>query len=635
MDNSTQPDILAAALMLVNAGYTPIPLSGKMPVMKDWTNIHDVTPDMVRGWHNKGMLQNVGLVCGERGKHLVAIDFDGFAGYDAYAEKFPDLVDTRTVLTGSGKGKHCYYIVEHLPASKKASRVEIAGQTVNIEICSTGRQIVTPPSLHPDTGNPYTVINKATAKRLDNLDNVVEWVESFKQKPDIPNDAPHGDSSPKGKREQAYTLAAYNAELDRLRAAGKGERNETLNKVAFSVFSMAMGAWDGLPSGTTIESDLLSIALQIGLEKAEAVATIASGRKSAVVKHFPDLPDREVPPTAQNGSNRPLGAEKGQSIPPPPEPARVLRYGKAVAERYHRRLLGELTYEGNPVQIPMQALWQFGGFAKRVPPGKAIGLIAPSGGGKTTMCETWIDLWLQRGLDPIIWSPEWTEDELMDRRVQRMGGLPADIMQDYAVYCADRAMGIPPEKCGGRLLTPEGIAYTETVLSNLEKWRGEMVVYQDPEAKLEDMFVILEGEINQRRKDKRRPDVWVIDYASLLNTHERLYGNIIQERVLKAISFCRRMHITLFLTQQVTKEASRGAKDGKVIGAEAAHWLRPDFFSLFLALEPEYVGEEDMMTGDGKLRVVKNNDGRLGAIDIRNDFDRKVWEVVMQKRERG
>lgn len=621
--NELSPSILTAALKLVNAGYTPIPLEGKVPQLPGWQNLTDVTADKVRAWFNQGLLKNVGLLCGEHGGHFVAIDFDGMAGYDLYAEKFPHLIETRTVLTGSGKGKHCYYIVEKLPKSRRAEQVEVKGERVNIEIKSTGTQVVTPPSIHPATGQEYTFAKNIPTMHLPDLDAVEAWLISFKQKPDvsdIPNDAPHAPA-PTGKREQAYTLKAYQNELDKLRGAVNGGRNNTLNVVAFDLFGMVKGGWDGIPSEGAIESDLLSIATRLGLEHGEAYATIKSAQRSAPAKPFPALT-----------STPPAPDKPAAPVRVPPDPSTVLRYGKDVATHYLKRLGGEITYVGNPVRIPMSALHPFGGFAKSIAPGRAIGLIAPSGGGKTTFTETWVDQWLRAGLDVLIWSPEWTADDLFDRRVQRNRGVSYSDMVEFEIYKRDLARGIAPDKCSGKALTGEQIAGTQEVVSEIMRWKGEPVVYQDAEACIEDMFVILQAEIEKRRAAHRRPDVLVIDYAQLVKSHERIFGNVTQELVLKIINFCRRVSIVPMMTSQITKEAQRGVKDGKQVGSESANFLRDDFFSLFMSLNPLY-DENEEITGNATLRITKNNTGKLGGVDLINRYELLAWFAAYKEKQ--
>jgi hypothetical protein len=53
------------------------------------------------------------------------LDFDGAGVHPAFAATFPRLVDTFTVLTGSGAGKHAYLRAAELPPTTKAMKTPL------------------------------------------------------------------------------------------------------------------------------------------------------------------------------------------------------------------------------------------------------------------------------------------------------------------------------------------------------------------------------------------------------------------------------------------------------------------------------------------------------------------------------
>ena len=106
----------------------------------------------------------------------MVLDLDGAAGYPAFAATFPHLAETYTVATGGGVGKHVYFRVEELPASVKAMGTPIG----NLELCGQGRQVVAPPSIHPDTGQPYRVEKACDILHVPDLEALVAWIEAFK-----------------------------------------------------------------------------------------------------------------------------------------------------------------------------------------------------------------------------------------------------------------------------------------------------------------------------------------------------------------------------------------------------------------------------------------------------------------------
>ena len=101
------------AITLNKAGYTPILLNGKIPVIRGWQK-SSTTPQAIQGWDFRG--HNLGLRTGDKG--LVVLDFDGQAGYDLFIKGFPELLNTHTVQTGSGNGVHLYLTIQgELPRS--------------------------------------------------------------------------------------------------------------------------------------------------------------------------------------------------------------------------------------------------------------------------------------------------------------------------------------------------------------------------------------------------------------------------------------------------------------------------------------------------------------------------------------
>ncbi len=164
----------AAALAYAALGLSIIPLDGKRPALKSWTQFQQQRADeaTIRTW----TFGNIGIVCGGVSDNLVVLDLDGAAGYAAFAATFPALAQTYTVASGGGVGRHVYFYTDQLPPSVKAMNTPIG----HLEVCADGRQVVAPPSIHPTTGQPYRVEQPLDILRVSNLDDLVAWVEAFK-----------------------------------------------------------------------------------------------------------------------------------------------------------------------------------------------------------------------------------------------------------------------------------------------------------------------------------------------------------------------------------------------------------------------------------------------------------------------
>jgi hypothetical protein len=105
-------------------------------------------PKLVGGWWSHWPDANVGIACGGG---LAVLDVDprsgGFDSLRALEGKHGQLPATREVATGAG-GRHLYFIVPTATAS-------VDGLAPGLELKAEGKQVVAPPSIHPDTGEAY------------------------------------------------------------------------------------------------------------------------------------------------------------------------------------------------------------------------------------------------------------------------------------------------------------------------------------------------------------------------------------------------------------------------------------------------------------------------------------------------
>lgn len=187
-----QDTTFSAALAYAALGLSVIPLDGKRPALKSWTQFQHERADeqMIRSW----TFDNIGIVCGVVSGSLVVLDLDGAAGYPAFAATFPGLAETYTVASGGGIGKHAYFYANHLPPSVKAMGTPIG----NLELCGEGRQIVAPPSVHPTTGQPYRVEQVRDILRVSDLAELAAWIDAFKPRQPVREWLPPKISAPIG-----------------------------------------------------------------------------------------------------------------------------------------------------------------------------------------------------------------------------------------------------------------------------------------------------------------------------------------------------------------------------------------------------------------------------------------------------
>lgn len=214
-------------------GWSYVPLRGKIPTQKGWTTRKRETLEDALSWAKRG---NIGI---RTGNGLVVVDIEHNADISHL-----ELPDTVTVRTGSG-GMHLYY---HSSQEIKNSASRIAP---HIDIRGEGGQVVAVGSIHPDTKMPYTYIKAPDETALAELP---DWIvrQSTRRRSPVVLDG---------------LLAA-------VRSAPKGQRNDTLNRVAYQL------ATDGKLPRAEIESLLMKATT---LPIIEARATIRSAMNAVTI----------------------------------------------------------------------------------------------------------------------------------------------------------------------------------------------------------------------------------------------------------------------------------------------------------------------------------------------------------------
>lgn len=175
--------ILEATLAMADAGFAMhwLKAGEKIPVTSGWSSAPVATPDELRRTYRSGF--NVGFRPGSysvvEGREVCVMDIDIRGGErfvdEAYAAA-NSIMESRflpTVVSGSGIGRHQYLSFPVGGAPIKAATVlresdvwildecivpplhKGARPAWQIELLSTGKQVVTPPSIHPATGNQY------------------------------------------------------------------------------------------------------------------------------------------------------------------------------------------------------------------------------------------------------------------------------------------------------------------------------------------------------------------------------------------------------------------------------------------------------------------------------------------------
>ncbi|RMH83120.1 MAG: hypothetical protein D6683_02445 [Actinomyces sp.] len=130
----------------------PIKKGTKRPPWADWPRRATTDAQVIIDWLEGHPGDNIGILTGER-SGIWVLDIDPRNGGD---EALADLeaqhgqIDAGVeVLTGGG-GRHLYF---RYPADR---RVHSGPLALGLDVKADGGQVLAPPSVHPDTGRPYT-----------------------------------------------------------------------------------------------------------------------------------------------------------------------------------------------------------------------------------------------------------------------------------------------------------------------------------------------------------------------------------------------------------------------------------------------------------------------------------------------
>ena len=262
-----------AALAYAQRGWPVFPLGRgkKTPVFEG--AFHRATTDLeqVAAWWDEYRDANIG--CPPGGAGVVVFDWDSEAG-QVLARKL-GLYAEPTLIVETARGEHIYgkHPGFHIRNQKLAKVLDVRADA---------GYVLLPPSVHP-TGAIYRAHGKISQIRDLPLD-VVELLRQATERASMafpeasrPEEPPVDAGTP---RRRAYVVAAIEAECMELANTGEGDRNNALNRAAFSL-ARFVGTGEADP-------DKLAHALRVaaqhaGLEGREVERTIVSAFRAREV----------------------------------------------------------------------------------------------------------------------------------------------------------------------------------------------------------------------------------------------------------------------------------------------------------------------------------------------------------------
>lgn len=268
-----------------------------------------------------------------------------------------------------------------------------------------------------------------------------------------------------------------------------------------------------------------------------------------------------------------------------------------------------------PVPFPLTVLHKFGGMAQVIKPGKMLGIVGVSGGGKTSLIETLLDLWLPYDVPCLAWSPEWTPDEFVERAVQRYGGPRTDELYRHEIFIDEQQRGI--KKGFGRELNAGQMQEASKAVAKLRGFQTQIGYLDMPLLTVSHLQNSIEATL---RKLDFKPRILALDYIQLLAALEP--GNVqMYDLLMRVKSVATAYGMIPVIASQVTKTSAKGQSNGRMLDAMDARYVNDDAFNLFITINPD----RDPM-GDFKpsavLNIAKNSMGEKGKVRIPANWER-------------
>lgn len=267
------------AIEYANKGWGVFPLEGKRPLTPNGVKNATDSLTKINNWWATWPNANIGIAAGED-SDLFIVDIDGDEGKATWAELTTHFGDVDTYTVQTGKGLHLYFKYVDTPGF--GNNVKLLD---GIDIRTTGGYVVGAGSIHPETGAVYTVINDTEPAHVPHW-LLTTFAEARKKGKKASNGNGHGQT-PANVAE--YVKKAFQNEIEAVRSAGEGGRNDQLNRSAFSLGTF-VGA--GQLDQTLVEKALEDACQFNGLAKDDGIEqcrkTIASG-VSAGAKNPRDL----------------------------------------------------------------------------------------------------------------------------------------------------------------------------------------------------------------------------------------------------------------------------------------------------------------------------------------------------------
>lgn len=296
------------AVTLLDNGYSPVPLrpGTKRPLQDKWDHLRQAPMSLgdIASLAVRMPYIGLGVAGGYGGLVPIDIDTEDQAIWRIIAAALPKP----TVIKIGRKGWTAFYRAAGAVPKASKFRPRLPDGRVGppiVEILTTG-QTVLPPTMHPDTGQPYrwdtrpTLFTRTVGELVpitaEHLDALAEALRPLCKTAIIPPHQQSGQAPPQkipASRMRAYALGSVQGYARRLAMHLKGGRHDYVLRAA-----NALGAYyhHGILGWGEIETPLLAAAANCKLvaeDGRNVRQTIGDGIRNAATYQLPPLPARQ------------------------------------------------------------------------------------------------------------------------------------------------------------------------------------------------------------------------------------------------------------------------------------------------------------------------------------------------------
>jgi hypothetical protein len=359
--------------LLLAAGYVPIPINGKAPIIPEWQKQQPTAGDVDKWPQLYPCAFNTGILT--RATPTVDVDVYDAAVVEELRNLLWDVVgDSGRAMVRVGRPPKCAIPFQtDQPFAKLSTPIFTSpdGRRHHVEVLSDGQQVVVF-GKHPETGGNYTwhlgepgEVEHAALPHI-NAELAAQYIARcsvcMRAHGWLAEDKKNGKASEPpaivrddfdrlyGEREQKYALAALSGCAIELAGTAEGARNEKLNKVAYHMGTMIARGW--IEEAAVINALLDACPRNNYLREHghnATVKTIKSGITAGCKEPHPDLPDRDPSYATKTVAGNVILLHDSPSIEPTGDPlANFVFMGNDKPSPQKMLIEGVMPLEGLP-----------------------------------------------------------------------------------------------------------------------------------------------------------------------------------------------------------------------------------------------------------------------------------------------